>query len=72
MDLAMMPTAERHRKLVTDLASERARLGKAQVVCIARHSATYQAGLARHVPDVLAIANAARLRNRQCGFVDSF
>ena len=31
VDLAMVPAAQWHRELVTDLASESARLGKAQV-----------------------------------------
>ena len=42
MDLAMVPAAERHRKLVADLAAERPALGKSQVVGIRRESPANQ------------------------------
>ena len=72
MNLAMVPAAERHRKLITDLTSESARLDKTQVVCIAGHPTAHQAGLASYIPDMLAIPNATRLRDNQCGFIDGF
>jgi hypothetical protein len=68
----MVAAAERYRELVADLMSESARSGKEQVVGIAGHSTTHQAGLLRHIPDVFTIANATRLRNRQCGFIQHF
>jgi hypothetical protein len=60
MDLTMMATTERHCELVAHYASENARLGKAQVVRVAGHSSAHQAGLFRHIPDVLAIAKTRR------------
>ena len=72
MNLAMMPTAERHRELVADLASDSARFGKAEMVCIARQATAHQTGLARHMPDVLAIPQATRFRNDQCSSIDRF
>ena len=60
MQLAMMAPAERHREFVADLAAERRGLGKAQMVWIGGPPATDQARLLNHMPDMVAVTNAAR------------
>ena len=56
MQLAVMGTAEGYDELVTDLLSESARLGKAQVMRIARLPAADEAGLLGNKAQVLPIA----------------
>src|ERR1700679_1376691 len=70
MDLAMMAAAQRHRELVADLAAERTRLCKTQMMRVGRRAATDQAGLLHHEAKVLAVAKATRLRVVQFAFVD--
>ena len=60
MQLAMMSPAERHREFIADLATECARLRKAQMVWIGRPPAADQARLLNHMPDMIAVPNAAR------------
>src|SRR5262249_32911110 len=61
VQLAMMSPAQRHRELVADLAAECTRLREAQMVWIGRPPAADQARLLNHMPDMIAVANAARL-----------
>ena len=61
MDLAMMAAAERHGELIADLAAKRSMLGEAQMMGIGRPAATNQTGLLGDKPDVVAVANPARL-----------
>jgi hypothetical protein len=56
MQLAVMGTAEGDDELVTDLLSESARLGKAQVMRIAGLPAADEAGLLVNKAQVLPIA----------------
>src|SRR6516165_7793582 len=69
MQLAMMSPAERHRKLVADLATEGTRLGEAQMVWIGRPPATDQARLFDHMPDMIAVTNPARFGEDKHTFV---
>ena len=60
MDLAMMAAAERHNKLIADLATERPWLGKAKMVRVGGRTTANQAGLLDDEPHVLAVAQSAR------------
>lgn len=71
MHFAMMPSAEWDGEFVTDPAAERAPLGEAQMMRIAGCAAADQARLLGDIPDVLAIANAARLGQAEHAFVDA-
>ena len=66
----MMAAAERHRELVADLAAERARLRKTQMMRIRRRATANQAGLLHHEAKVLAVAKSAWLGMVQFAFVD--
>ena len=61
----MVAAAERHGELVADFAPERAALGEAQMVCIARLAAADQARLLSDEPDVVAVTDPPWLRQRQ-------
>ena len=71
MDLAMMSTAERHGKLVADLASERPALGEAQVMGVGRFTPADQTSLLRHKAHMVAIADAPRLGMAENGLIDA-
>jgi hypothetical protein len=60
VDLAMMAAAERHRKLIADLATQRAWLGKAKMVRVGGRATANQTGLVCNEPYVVAIAKSAR------------
>jgi hypothetical protein len=60
MDLTVVRATERHRELVTDLATERTRLREAQMVWIGGPATAYQARLLNHVPDMIAVTNTTR------------
>ena len=60
MDLAMMAAAERHGKLIADLATERPWLGKAKMVRVGGRTTANQTGLLDDEPHVLAVAKSAR------------
>ena len=62
--------AERHDPLVTDLASDRSRLGKADMVGMAWRTPTHEAGLGRHVTEMLLISDPARRADGKSRFVD--
>src|SRR5262245_2475477 len=70
MDLTMVRATERHRKLVTRLATECKRLRKAEVMRIRWASTANQAGLFDNMPDVLPITNAARFREGEDTLID--
>ena len=57
----MMSPAERHREFVADLAAERRGLREAQMVWIGGPATADQARLLNHMPDMIAVTNAARL-----------
>ena len=69
MQLPMMSSAQRHRELVADLATECTRLREAQMVRIARPSAADQARLLDHMPDMIAVSYATRLGEDKNTFV---
>ncbi len=71
MDLAVMPAAERYRKLVAHLTAERAWLSKAQMVWIGWRATANQAGLPNNEPHMLAIANSAGFGVTQFALVDT-
>src|SRR5206468_711508 len=61
MQLAMVDSADRHDELVAHSASERAGLGKGQVMRIGGDTATHKARLPQHEFPVVLIAQANRL-----------
>jgi len=62
MDFTVMRATEWHRKLIAHPATEGPRLRKSQVVSIRRPPTTNQACLFHNMTDMVAIANASRLR----------
>src|SRR5664280_1349095 len=56
VQLAVMDTAYRDGELVADLAAERPRLGKTQMVSIGRGAAAHHAGLGGHEFAVVLVA----------------
>ena len=65
MDLAMVSPAQRHRELITHLATERTRLHKTQMMRIRRTPTANQAGLFDDMPDMVAVTNPAWFRKYQ-------
>ena len=70
MIVAMMRSAQRYSEFVASLASERAWLGKSQMVGVCRASAANQTGLGRHKFEVRFIAMSARLADRKFTLLD--
>jgi hypothetical protein len=70
VDLAMVDTAKRNRKLVAHLAPERRILGKPKMVRVSRPAATDQARLFADEPDMSFVAHPARLEPRQGALID--
>src|SRR5580658_4373502 len=70
MNFAMVPAAERDRKLIADFAAERATLCKAQMVRIGWLATAHQARMLCNELYVLAIAQSTRLRPAQSTLVD--
>ena len=70
VDLAMMPAAQRDGELIADLAAERPALGKSQVMGVRGLSAANQARVLGDRPDVIPVADPARLRQGQRALVD--
>ena len=66
-----MRSAERHRKFITDLLSQSARLRKTQMVRVAGLSAADEAGLSGHKAQVLLVPQPFGLRQGQHTFVDA-
>ncbi len=56
--LAMMQTTNRNRELVADLATQRPRLCKAQMMCIGRFAAAYDTGLLGYELEVILVPEA--------------
>ena len=71
MNVAVMTAAERDGELVADLAAEGAALCEAQVVGVAGLAPADQARLLGDMPDVIAVADPARFRERQFALVDT-
>ena len=67
----MMPPTERDHEFIADLATERARLGKSEVVRIGRLAGAQQARLLRDIPQVRPVAVAARRRDREGALIDT-
>src|SRR5215472_13024706 len=67
----MMPATERNRELIADLATERARLGKSEVVGVRRLAAAHEARLLGDVAQVLPVAIATRGSDREDALVDA-
>jgi hypothetical protein len=64
MQLAMVHSADRHDELVAHSASERAGLGKGEVMRIGWDAAAHKARLPQHEFPVVLIAHANRLAKR--------
>jgi hypothetical protein len=58
MNLSVMRATKRHRKFITDLATERTPLRKTQMVRIRRPPTAHQARLLHHMPNMVAVTNA--------------
>ena len=58
MQLAMVEATHRNSELIADLAAERPRLSKTQMVCIGRCAAAYQAWLGGNEFAVVFVAQA--------------
>src|SRR5215472_10294333 len=70
MNLAMVPATERDRELVANLAAERRRLGKAQMMGIGGAAAADQARLLGYRLDVVTVTDPSSCRQRQDAFLD--
>jgi hypothetical protein len=70
MSLAMMSATQGDGELIADLAAEGAALGKAQVVGVRGLAAADQAGALDDRPDMVAVANPARLGQGEQALVD--
>jgi len=71
MHRPMMPATERDRELITDLAAERTRLGKSEVVGIRWLAAAHETCLLGDIAQVLPVAIATRRGDRQHALVDA-
>ena len=71
MQLTMVAPTQRNRELVADLSSHCPALGKAKVMGVRRARSADQAGPLGNRPDVIAVANAPRFRESECGLVDA-
>ena len=69
MVFAVMSSAQRHRELVADLASQRPGLREFQMMGIARLTPAHEAALLGDKPHMIAIANTPRLGMGQDGLV---
>jgi hypothetical protein len=68
---AVMAAAQWHGEFVADLAAQRPRLGEAQVVWIGRRAAADQTRLPGDKPQVLLVAVALGLGEREHALVDA-
>lgn len=68
---AVVQHAERHRPLVADFPAKRPRLGKTQMMCLARRASANEAGLRGNEPPMGLVPHPLRHRDRQFGFVDA-
>ncbi len=71
VNFTMVTAAERDGELIADLASQRPKLGKANMVRIRRLPSTDQAGLPRDELQVIFVASSARLGEGQRALVDA-
>ena len=67
-----MDSAKGSNEFVTDLSAQCPRLSEAQVVRIGRLSPTHEACLLSDEPEMLLVAVASRLGNREGALVDTF
>ena len=72
MDLAVVSTAQRHGELVAHFAAKCPALCKAQMMGIRGLATANQTRLLGHMSDMVAVANPARLRQRQHALIDNF
>src|ERR1700730_2267021 len=70
VDLAMVASTQGDGELIADLVAERPALCEAQMVSIRRSAIANQAGLLGYIPDVIPIANPARLRQSRHALID--
>src|SRR6266545_5386404 len=71
MHRTMMPAAEWDRELIADLAAERARLGKSEVVGVRGLAAADETRLLGDIAKVFSVAVATRRSNREDALVDA-
>jgi len=71
MDSTVVPTAEGDRELIADLAAERTRLGKSEVVGIRWLAAAHETRLLGDIAQVLPVAIATRSSEREETLVDA-
>src|SRR5262245_10944086 len=71
MHRPMMPPAQWDRELIADLAAERTRLGKSEVVGVRGLAAAHKARLLGDIAKVLPVAIASRRRDCQHALIDA-
>src|SRR6516164_5355851 len=71
MQRTMMPATEWDRELIADLAAERARLSKSEVVGVRGLAAAHETRLLGDIAQVLPVAIAPRHRDREDALVDA-
>ena len=72
VQVLMVRVAERDCELIADLAAERPVLRKAEVMRIRRLATANEASLRSHKPQVLAVPDAARLRQCRGSLINAF
>jgi hypothetical protein len=70
MQFAMVTATQRNGELVTDFATECRVLREAQMMSVRRLSAANQARLLGNEPDMIAVAQPARLREIENALID--
>ena len=71
MKLMMMSPTERDRELVADLAAQRRILREAQMMGVTRSSPADEANMLRHIFEVVAITQPARLGQGKSTFINA-
>ncbi len=66
----MMRSAEGHHPLIADLAAQGPRLGKAQVMGMARAAAADETGLLAHIAQMLLVSDTPWGADGESRFVD--
>ena len=65
MHLAVVPPAQRHGELITDLSAQRLMLRKPKMMRVRRSAAANQAWLFSYEPEVFLVTRAARRHPRE-------
>ena len=71
MNITVMSAAQRHYEFVADLAAQRTRLHEAEVMGIRWRSPAHETGLLHDEPEMLLVAIATRLGDREDTLVNT-